>query len=101
MGTEIAKSYIYRRLGIIYEHKGDYDEAFRYYLLEFNILTKIGEQWPVGSSNFRMGKIYFLMSDYDKAIQHLTESLNIRSEIHKKQHIDNRTFRCPNCLLAQ
>ena len=67
----------YHQLGILAQHRGDYDEAARQYQRSLDIDERLGDQAGMASSYHQLGMLAQLRGDYDEAARQYQRSLDI------------------------
>ena len=74
------------QIGIIYQYKGDYDQALEQYQASKKIAEKIGDIKGVAASLHQIGIIYQYTGDYDQALEHYQASKKIsrKDRRHKR-----------------
>jgi tetratricopeptide (TPR) repeat protein len=66
---------------MIYQYKGDYDEALKQYQKALEISEKIGDIKGVSYSLHQIGMIYQDKGDYDEALKQYQKSMEIKEKI--------------------
>jgi tetratricopeptide (TPR) repeat protein len=71
----------YHQLGVLAQHRGDYDEAARQYQRSLNIRERLGAQAGMASSYHQLGNVAFLRGDYNEAARQYQRSLDIKERL--------------------
>jgi tetratricopeptide (TPR) repeat protein len=74
----------YHQLGILAQHRGDYDEAARQYQHSLDINERHGNQARMATGYHQLGMLAQLRGDYDEAARQYQHSLDI-NERHGDQ----------------
>jgi serine phosphatase RsbU (regulator of sigma subunit) len=86
----------YRRLGICFYYKYEFDSTLYYYQKSQEIYTQLGNQSGIAGIYKNIGLIYHVQGDYNQAINNYNLSLNIYQELGDK----NGIARCRNDIGA-
>ena len=80
-GDYYRSSYIYNKLGVIYNNVGDYESAMKYQTLSLDLREKIDDKFGVENTLRNIGIIYIALGNNNKANELLEKSLIINKEI--------------------
>jgi signal transduction histidine kinase len=69
-------------IGGFYDHKGDYSQALKYFLIALQQREESGNKEGATASLLNIGNIYMTMRKFDDAMQYHTKSLQLSKEIN-------------------
>jgi len=73
-------SSVYNNLGLIYDRKGDLDNALLYYTRYFQLNRELGDRGGEAIALSCIAGIYMKKGDLDKALQYYNESLRLQTD---------------------
>ena len=82
-----GQAFCYNSIGIIYEFKGNYDDAMRYYEKSIQLFTQCNYKIGIESVLHNCGIIFTVRGDYKRAIEYYNRSLAIAEELGSKEGI--------------
>ena len=77
----LTKDITLNHIGLVYHHRGQYEEALTYYQQALDICQVTGDRAGEGTSLNNIGGIYQLTGQYEKALTYYERALGIRQEI--------------------
>ncbi|MCP4130004.1 MAG: tetratricopeptide repeat protein [bacterium] len=86
-GDKEALSHLNDRIGIIYEERGEYEQALRYYNESHRELKELGNKHLLSGNLHQMGMVYQRKGDYEQALTLYQRSLEIDEELEDKNGI--------------
>ncbi len=91
--NDTIKSRSYNNIGMVYNDKGDYDQALEYYRKALAIDEKVfGKEHPSTASLYsNIGSVYYDKGNYDQALKYYGKALAIEEKVFGKEHPSTAT----------
>lgn len=67
-------------LGVIYQNMANYDSAYKYFMISYNINIATDNKKELIADFNNLGMLYYVMNNYPKAIENFTIFLNMALE---------------------
>ncbi len=77
-----SKAIVLNNLGFIYEAKGEFNKALKYYQESFEIISEFHNLSRLATLHNNMGSVYVKKKEFKKAHEHLQKALNINIQIN-------------------
>jgi tetratricopeptide (TPR) repeat protein/TolB-like protein len=74
------------KIGVIYDHKGNYEKAMYYHIQSLKILEEQNDMTRAGSLNW-IGRIYGWTGDYDVALDYFEKALELSHKLQDEADI--------------
>ncbi len=87
VNIKLVKAEGYKRLGIYFRHKGDYQTALENFFEALEIVGKKSNNWQTSSILNNIGVVYRRLDDYNTALDYHLKALTIAEEIQDKRNI--------------
>ncbi len=83
----------YNEIGMVYDNKGNYSKALKYYFKALAIREKVlgTEHHDTATSYNNIGMVYYAQGDYGKALDYYFKALAIVEKVLGKEHPDTAT----------
>jgi tetratricopeptide (TPR) repeat protein len=81
MRDERATAAILNNLGLLYQHKGEYQPAIDYFQQSLDIVEKVGDEMNAATTMYELASLYEAMGQYDKAIKLLEKVVTIYDRV--------------------
>lgn len=76
-----AVSNTYGTIGIVYDLRGDQENALKYYIQSLDIKTSLKDQRGIANVKTNIGALFISQEDYGKALPYFNEALEIEREL--------------------
>ncbi len=93
-----GKAGVFRTLGIVSQHKGNYDKAMDLYLKALKLSEEAGDKKGMAGSYNNLGIAYKDLGNFEKAIVFYKQSLKIREEFGDKKGMSGNYNNIGNSL---
>jgi tetratricopeptide (TPR) repeat protein len=98
--SELAAAFIHQ-LGLISQHRGDYDQALTWYGNALGISEELGDRPGMAGSYHQLGVVAQLRGDYDQALSWYQKSLHMHEELENRARMASSYHQLGNVVYLQ